>query len=571
MIQPGNKMKKILILGVFFLLAALPAAAQFTTTSATVVDPNGIPYAQASIQANLIPPAGGGNYNVAIANAATADNAGHFTMNLADNLILVPGGSQWAFVICENPGAVIPLGHGSVCFNTKITIHGATQDISATLNALAPALGFAGGGGGGTVTTFTAGNLSPLFSTSVSNPTTTPALSFTITNAPANSVLGNNTGGSAAPGYQTSISISGGLTAANVTDGALTPGNCVQAGALGILTTTGSACGGGGGGSPGGASGNLQWNNAGSFDGVPNSTGNTPAGGFTLDDGAGDTIAADPAGTITLTGSAGNTLLLSLAHGESVGGTDVSGASWGANTSQFGLFDGAGNFSQLGAPNYASLTLHAAGGTTIVCDGTVPSCSWDNGAGALTDVFASEIEMTDGSTYANVGAGEIQVGTGTFGSPVNPILSIFPDSVTLVDATGHQSIHTSGAVIGLGQSGGASIVGITWNANAGGTAALNINPAATIGTHTMYFPLANGAAGNVLTTDGGNPQQTTWSGEPMAPFSTVVGSLPSAAANSGKIAVVTDSTTVAVEGQTCSGGSGTVAMAFSNGSVWKCF
>ena len=37
--------------------------------------------------------------------------------------------------------------------------------------------------GSGTVTTFSAGNLSPLFTTSVATPTSTPALSFSLTNA----------------------------------------------------------------------------------------------------------------------------------------------------------------------------------------------------------------------------------------------------------------------------------------------------------------------------------------------------------------------------------------------------
>lgn len=57
------------------------------------------------------------------------------------------------------------------------------------------------GGSSGTVTSFSSGNLSPLFTTSVSTATTTPALSFTISNAAANSIFGNNTGGSAAPAY----------------------------------------------------------------------------------------------------------------------------------------------------------------------------------------------------------------------------------------------------------------------------------------------------------------------------------------------------------------------------------
>jgi hypothetical protein len=56
---------------------------------------------------------------------------------------------------------------------------------------------------GGTVSSFSAGNLSPLFTTTVTNPTTTPALSFTLSNAAAHTFFGNNTAASAAPGFET--------------------------------------------------------------------------------------------------------------------------------------------------------------------------------------------------------------------------------------------------------------------------------------------------------------------------------------------------------------------------------
>ncbi|MGI8952289.1 MAG: beta strand repeat-containing protein [Chitinophagaceae bacterium] len=55
--------------------------------------------------------------------------------------------------------------------------------------------------GTGTVTSFSSGNLSPLFTTSVATPTTTPALSFTLSNAAAHSFFGNNTSVSAAPAF----------------------------------------------------------------------------------------------------------------------------------------------------------------------------------------------------------------------------------------------------------------------------------------------------------------------------------------------------------------------------------
>jgi len=51
-----------------------------------------------------------------------------------------------------------------------------------------------------------------------------------------------------------------------------------------------------------------------------------------------------------------------------------------------------------------------------------------------------------------------------------------------------------------------------------------------------------------------------------------VSQLPAAAAeNAGQMRRVMDSTTITSEGQTCAGGGSGVALAFSNGTVWKCF
>lgn len=50
------------------------------------------------------------------------------------------------------------------------------------------------GGGSGTVTAFTAGNLSPLFTSSVATGTSTPALTFSLSNAAAHTFFGNFTG-----------------------------------------------------------------------------------------------------------------------------------------------------------------------------------------------------------------------------------------------------------------------------------------------------------------------------------------------------------------------------------------
>jgi hypothetical protein len=58
--------------------------------------------------------------------------------------------------------------------------------------------------GTGTVTSFSAGNLSPLFTTSVATSTTTPALSFALSNAAQNAfLLGPVSGGAGSPTYRT--------------------------------------------------------------------------------------------------------------------------------------------------------------------------------------------------------------------------------------------------------------------------------------------------------------------------------------------------------------------------------
>src|SRR4030095_15995438 len=79
---------------------------------------------------------------------------------------------------------------GEITLGTNLSMSG------STLNAT--------GGGTGTVTNFSAGDLSPLFTTTEATTTTTPALSFTLTNAAANTVFGNATASSAAPTFSSS-------------------------------------------------------------------------------------------------------------------------------------------------------------------------------------------------------------------------------------------------------------------------------------------------------------------------------------------------------------------------------
>jgi hypothetical protein len=52
---------------------------------------------------------------------------------------------------------------------------------------------------------------------------------------------------------------------------------------------------------------------------------------------------------------------------------------------------------------------------------------------------------------------------------------------------------------------------------------------------------------------------------------TTVSGLPTASSNPHQLMMVSDSTAISAEGQTCVGGSSGTALAFSNGVVWKCF
>lgn len=58
-----------------------------------------------------------------------------------------------------------------------------------------------GSGGIGTVTVVTAGNLAPIFTTTVNTNTSTPAFVFTLTSSGAHTFLGNNTGSTGTPAY----------------------------------------------------------------------------------------------------------------------------------------------------------------------------------------------------------------------------------------------------------------------------------------------------------------------------------------------------------------------------------
>lgn len=87
----------------------------------------------------------------------------------------------------------------------------------------------AGGGGSGSVTSFSAGALSPLFTTSVATPTATPALSFALSSQAANLAFASPNGTTGAPTWRklllADISDDGTMAAQNASSVAITGGS----------------------------------------------------------------------------------------------------------------------------------------------------------------------------------------------------------------------------------------------------------------------------------------------------------------------------------------------------------
>jgi hypothetical protein len=214
-------MRRLALLAIVFLFGAPGLFAQRTIVSGTVKDANGVPYAGGTLVVTLSLPLGvsGATLNgVQIGGSTqrvTLDTTGSFLMQLPDNAVVLPGGTQWAFNVNISPGAPPPLGTGPQNCAATLTITGASQSVSSSF-ASCPNLGLASGlvtnvtvnpgtcsvgqvffntttnqllvctttnvltvvGGTGSVTSFSYSEtgIDPLMASSVTAPTTTPNL-----------------------------------------------------------------------------------------------------------------------------------------------------------------------------------------------------------------------------------------------------------------------------------------------------------------------------------------------------------------------------------------------------------
>jgi hypothetical protein len=332
-------------------------------------------------------------------------------------------------VISENPSVGITItqgGNGLLVTNSGVSCNTAFIPQSLLDNSLSSGTAnqvlTAGPSGGsvvwaapsaGTVTSFSSGNLSPLFTTSVATATTTPAQTFALTNAGANTVFGNRTGSSGAPSYTTAPVV----TSITLTDTAANTD-------LTLVNTT-TATSGTTNASPLAAWNANYWTGAASA-----------ADSWTLGSSLSAGTNGAPLLALAHTGSSGSSTFQVTASAFSViGSAFVSGNVQTGNTGQFFW----GNRSGLSSPvdGVIALNNHAATGfTRLNFGGTSSSFPALQSSGTTFTVGTADGGTTNGSLLVSSG---LAVGSPTGGNE---------GTGTINAATGYYTNGTAGVSAG---------------------------------------------------------------------------------------------------------------------------
>lgn len=291
---------------------------------------------------------------------------------LAGALLIAPSGSTGSPTFRRILGQDLPIfGSSSIAVTTN-----------ATGGLVLTSLVTGGGGGSGTVTDITVGNLSPVFTSNVATSTTTPAVTYTLSNAAsATGLFGPKTGADAPPSYRAIV----GSDLFN-----LVAGSNLTIDPVGdTLVFSSTASGGGGGSVTSFSAGNLS----------PLFTTNvatattTPALSFTIAQAASGQFVAGP-----ISGSAANLALRALATSDLPAG--IPAIKIGAGTVddlEFGYLDGVTSAIQTQFSNKqpldATLTALAAYNT----NGLVTQTAADTFTGRTITGTANEVTVTNGN------------------------------------------------------------------------------------------------------------------------------------------------------------------------------
>ena len=411
--------------------------------------------------------------------------------------------------------------------------------------------------GSGSVTSFSAGDLSPLFTTSVATATTTPALTFTLSNAAQNSVLaGPSTGGAGAYSFQTAPTISAanmtGFTSSQVTTAlGFTPAQAFS------LTTTGTS---------GAATYSANILNIPQYAGGVTSINSTP-GAYTFDFSSGAGSCSGTTCTFTGSGTGGGSVTDFIAASGSWPSWLVPSVATSTTTPTLSVSASAIPNASLAAQT-ANTVLGALTATTPSglampsCSGSTNALIWTTstgfgcntisggGSGTVTSVAltlpswltVTGSPITSSGTLAVTGTSEtanyfLAAPNGSSGA-MTPRAIVAADIPTLNQNTsGNAATATALASSPAQCSGGKFATGVTTSGAANCNSNLDDGSTAA---NTLTYAGSAGVAAKSFTSTGSAPGRLQLY---AATYATIVAAYPCNSGNKGNYAEFTDSTT----------------------------